>query len=127
MPGGTVRIGGSGRRAGRAGTGDRMTIALPPARTIGMARTYTHVMSFHGATGETDTEELRRLMRHAADLGLSARSMEEALCVKTGFEEAVRTWIHETRTPNGVVRRIILNGAREIVGSVERGGSGSPG
>ena len=91
-----------------------------------MARTYTHGMSFPGATGETDTDELRRLMKRAADLGVSARSMEEALCVKTGFDEAVRSWIQETQIPNGVVRRIILNGAREIVGSTERGEPGSP-
>ena len=75
-----------------------------------------------GSSSVNDAVELRRLLESAANIGMTVQDMEAELAMRTGFEDAVRNWVQENQTPNGMVRKIVLNSARAIVGSVEIGG-----
>ena len=75
-----------------------------------------------GSSSVNDAVELRRLLESAASIGMTAQHMEDELAMRTGFGDAVRNWVQENQTPNGMVRRIILNSAKVIVGNVEQGG-----
>ncbi len=89
-----------------------------------MSRRYIHATTLPGSSSANDAVELRRLLKHAANIGMTAQDMEDELAMRTGFGDAVRNWFQENQTPNGMVRKIILNSAKAIVGSVETGGRG---
>ena len=76
-----------------------------------------------GSSGVNDALELRRLLERAANNGMTVQDMEDELAMRTGFGDAVRNWDQENQTPNGMVRKIILNSAKAIVGLVETGGA----
>ena len=84
-----------------------------------MSRRYIHATTISDSSGMNDTVELRGLVEHAAVVGMTAQAMEDELATRTGFEDAVRKWVQEKRTPNGMVRKIILNSAKAIVSAVE--------
>ena len=75
-----------------------------------------------GSSSADDAVELRRLLESAANIGMTVQDMEVELAMRTGFGDAVRNWVQENQTPNGMVRKIILNSAKAIVGNVEQGG-----
>jgi hypothetical protein len=80
-----------------------------------MPRTYLHPMSLPGASPKSDTEQLGGLVEQAVRLGMNKQAFEDALCQRTGFERSVRGWFGGADIPNGMMRRILLNAAREIV------------
>ena len=84
-----------------------------------MSRRYIHPTTLPGSSSAIDTVELRRLLEHAANIGMTAQDMEDALATRTGFGDAVHNWVQQIQTPNGMVRKIILNSAKAIVGAVE--------
>ena len=93
------------------------TAALNGRHTEKMPRRYIHSTAMSGATGATDTARLRDLVTRAARLGMTPQEFKEDLAVRTGFGDAVRSWFREEVAPNGLIRRIILNNAEDLVGS----------
>lgn len=83
-----------------------------------MPRRYIHSTTIGGATGDADAVELRVLVERTVSLGMSAQHLEDELARRTGFEDAVRKWFRLKETPNGMVRKIILNCAKQIVSSL---------
>jgi hypothetical protein len=61
------------------------------------------------------------MLEHAVSIGITAQDMEDKLATRTGFGDAVRNWVQEKQTPNGMIRKIILNSAKAIVEAVETG------
>lgn len=80
-------------------------------------RRYVHSTNVIGATAAADMRELRALVESAAFLGMTECDLEEELAKRTGFEGAVRSWFRRRETPNGLVRKVILNCAQQIVGT----------
>ena len=77
-------------------------------------------MKIDGSTEETDRIELRILLEESIALGMTAAALEDELATRTGFEDAVRGWMNSKQTPNGLVRRIILNNAKQLVRDRQR-------
>lgn len=81
----------------------------------GMTRRYIHSTSIAGETGAADTNKLRALLDRASSSGMTAREFEDELARLTGFEDVVRAWFQLEETPNGLIRKVILSCAKQIV------------
>ena len=89
-----------------------------------MSRRYTHPTTIPGSSSVNDTAEFRRTLEYAVSIGMTEQDMEDELATRTGYGDAARNWVQENQTPNGLVRKIILDSAKAIVGAVETGEPG---
>ena len=82
-----------------------------------MPRRYIHSTTMVGSSVDSDADELRELVKVAAERGIMAQSFEDELAARTGFENPVRRWFQVGEAPNGLVRRIILSNAKDLIAS----------
>ncbi len=78
-------------------------------------RSRFHSTNVKGITGAADVTSLKALVEEAACIGMTSQALEVELSKRTGFKEAVSLWIREEKTPNGLVRKIILTNAEAIL------------
>lgn len=87
-------------------------------REIGFSAGYRsrfHSTNVTGITGPADMTALSELVEEAACIGLTPQQLENELIRSTGFGTAVQEWIRKQKTPNGLVRKIILTSAERIL------------
>ena len=80
-----------------------------------MPRRYIHSTTMIGSSVASDATELRELGKIAAERGIKPKTFEDELAARTGFEDSVRNWFQVGEAPNGLVRRIILSNAKDLI------------
>lgn len=68
-----------------------------------------------GSTSWDDTANLSDLVEQAACIDMTPQDLEDEIAKRCGFVEAVKSWIQEKKTPNGMIRLIILRNAELII------------
>ena len=90
-------------------------------RTVGFSEGYrsrfhsTNVKGITGADGPKDEASLHDLVEEAACIDMTPQELEAELSRRSGLGESISLWIREKRVPSGMVRKIILTNAEDII------------